>query len=103
MSSEDTKRIARAFFERFDANDVPGALAMMTDDATWWLPGKPGALPVRGEHTKAQIAGVLDTMFGALEGGLRMTVKSMVAEGDRVAVEMTSRGQLKNGRVYEQE
>jgi ketosteroid isomerase-like protein len=32
-----------------------------------------------------------------------MTVKSTVAEGDKVAVEAASHGQLRNGRVYEQE
>jgi ketosteroid isomerase-like protein len=31
-----------------------------------------------------------------------MTVKGMVAEGDRVAVEAESHGELANGRVYRQ-
>jgi hypothetical protein len=41
-------------------------------------------------------------MVGALKNGLRMTPTGMVAEGDRVAVEAESYGELANGRVYDQ-
>ena len=42
-------------------------------------------------------------MLGALSTGLRMTVTSSIAEGDRVALEVTSSGDLKNGRRYRQD
>ncbi len=42
-------------------------------------------------------------MVQALEGGLKMTVVSCMGEGDRVAVEVVSAGDLKNGRQYRQE
>ncbi len=103
MSTEENKRIATEFFARFSARDVPGALAMMADDATWWLAGKPGAAPVVGMQTKTQMAGLFDVMLSQLENGLKMTVKSVVAEGDKVAVEVESHGRLRNGRVYDQE
>ncbi|HKZ72625.1 MAG TPA: nuclear transport factor 2 family protein [Steroidobacteraceae bacterium] len=35
--------------------------------------------------------------------GLKMTVKSLIAEGDKVAVEFESYGPLRNGRVYNNE
>jgi ketosteroid isomerase-like protein len=35
-----------------------------------------------------------------LKGGLRMTVTNCIAEGDQVAVEAESYGELRNGRVY---
>jgi len=38
-----------------------------------------------------------------MPGGLHMTVKGMVAEGDKVAVELESRGELDNGRLYNNE
>jgi hypothetical protein len=34
MSIEQNKKLAREFFDRFNANDVAGALDTMTDDAT---------------------------------------------------------------------
>jgi hypothetical protein len=42
-------------------------------------------------------------MTSQLKDGLRMTVKGLVAEGDRVAAEVESHGELRNGRVYEQQ
>lgn len=100
---EQTKTIARAFFERFDANDVDGALALFSEDATYWLAGKPDELPGIGELSKPQIAKVFRRMNALLEDGLRMQVKSIIAEGDVAAVEVVSHGQLKNGRHYNNE
>lgn len=103
MSIEENKATARAFFERFSEGDVAGALAMMSDDATWWIAGKPEQLPAAGLYSKAKIARLFDNMGGQLPNGLKMTVKSLIAEGDRVALEAESLGELRNGRVYNQE
>ena len=103
MSTDENKRIATEFFARISASDVPGVLAMMADDATWWLPGKPGSSPIVGVQTKEQMARLFGVMASQLENGLKMTVKSLVAEGDKVALEAESYGRLRNGRVYEQE
>src|SRR5262245_18000866 len=103
MSAEENKALARRFFERFDANDIPGALDTLADDATWWIAGKPKDLQAAGVHDKEQIARVFARMTGRLRGGLRMSVKSAIAEGDRVALEVVSHGELENGRVYENE
>jgi uncharacterized protein len=96
------KSVATRLFDRFSAGDVPGVLALMHDDATWWLPGKAGQLPVTGTRSKAQITKMFESMTAALEGPLKMTVKTAIAEGDEVALEVESLGHLKNGRVYNQ-
>ena len=103
MSIEDNKAVATRFLAHFTAGDVDGALAMMTDDATWWLPGKKGLMPVIGVRNKEQIARVFHSMIEQLPNGLRMTVKSAIGEGDKVALEVESYGELRNGRVYNQE
>ncbi len=103
MSLESNKELAASLFSRFDANDLAGALDLLADDASWWIAGKPGQQPAAGEHDKASIARLLRRMASQLPEGLRMTVKSAVAEGDRVALEVESRGPLGNGRVYEQQ
>jgi uncharacterized protein len=54
-------------------------------------------------YSKERIARLFYTMLENLEGGLKMTVKSAIAEGDRVAVEAESEGDLKNGRRYRQQ
>ena len=54
-------------------------------------------------HDKEQIARIFHRMAGRLKNGLRMKVKSAIAEGDRVALEIESHGELENGRVYQNE
>lgn len=104
---QDNTRIntqtARRFIECFNDNDIEGALATMADDVRYWLAGKPDRLPSAGDHDKSQIAGVFERMTSRLTGGLRMWVKNTIAEGDQVAMEVESRGELKNGRIYNNE
>lgn len=101
--TQANKAIAAKLFERFSAGDTPGVLDLLADDATWWLPGKPGQLPLVGSRNKAQIGRLFQSMAGQLDGPLKMTVKSAIAEGDEVAMEVESLGHLKNGRIYDQE
>ncbi|HEY6561008.1 MAG TPA: nuclear transport factor 2 family protein [Polyangiaceae bacterium] len=100
MSTEANKATVKDFFARLSAKDVSGALDLLADDATWRLPGKPGSTPIVGERSKAQMARLFQNMMSNLKDGLTMTVKSLIAEGDRVAVETESLGELQNGRVY---
>src|SRR5262245_837776 len=75
----------------------------MADDATWWIAGKPDQLPAAGVYNKDQISRLLHNMVGQLPNGLKMTVKNLVAESDKVAMEAESYGELQNGRVYNQQ
>lgn len=103
MSIEENKRLATQFIGRLSAGDIAGALDMMTDDATWWIAGKPEQLPAAGLYDKARIARLLNNLIGQLPNGLTMTVKSLIAEDNRVSVEAESYGELQNGRVYNQQ
>ncbi len=103
MSIEDNRKIAIEFYNRFSAGDIPGALALMADDATFWLAGKVGRNAAAGLRTKQELADLFRHMGRQLKGGLKMTVKHTLAEGDRVALEVESHGELLNGRVYNQE
>jgi ketosteroid isomerase-like protein len=103
MNIEQNKALAREFFARFSANDIPGVLDMLADDVSWWSAGKPDLVPVTGVRNKERIARVFNGMLAQLKNGLEMAVKGMTAEGDKVAVEVESRGELQNGRVYNNE
>jgi uncharacterized protein len=103
MKTEENKAVAFQFFERFTASDIEGALDTMTDDATWWIPGKKERSPSAGLYAKDKIGRLFHRMVNALESGLKMTVVSCIGEGDHVALEVISSGDLKNGRRYRQE
>jgi uncharacterized protein len=102
MNTDLHKAIARQFFDRFTASDIDGALATMTDDATWWINGKAERMPSAGRHDKAHIARLFRRMLERMPGGLAMQVKNVIAEGDQVALEVESSGDLIDGRLYRQ-
>jgi ketosteroid isomerase-like protein len=103
LSVDQNKATAREFFSRFSESDIPGAMATLTDDATWWIPGKPELTPIAGLYQKDAITKLFYAMLRRLKHGLRMTPQSMIGEGDRVAVEVTSEGDVTNGRFYRQQ
>jgi uncharacterized protein len=103
MTTQDHKQIAAEFFARFSAGDIPGAVDLLSSDATWWLAGKPELFPPAGWYTKEEIAKLFARMASRLKDGLSMTVKNAIAEGDLVALEVESHGELTNGRVYRNE
>jgi uncharacterized protein len=100
---QDHKRTTVDLFERLSRSDWEAALALMTDDVTWRIPGKPEQMPSAGVYDKQRLRRLFRRMQERLESGLHMTVLDMVAEGDRVAAEVESRGDLKNGRQYRQQ
>jgi ketosteroid isomerase-like protein len=104
MIPEANKQAVTDLFARFSAGDVAGVLAMMADDVTWRLPGRRALLPIAGEYTKERLKRMFDGMLAQLdERGLQMRVVGLVAEGDDVAAEVESIGDLRNGRQYRQQ
>ena len=103
MSTESNRQTAIAFFHHHAAGQAQSALALLADDCSYWLAGKPGGNPPAGPHSKAEMAEIFRLMAQHMSGPLRMEVTGTVAEGDKVAVEVRSRGELRNGRVYENE
>jgi ketosteroid isomerase-like protein len=75
----------------------------MTDDVVWRIPGKPELSPAAGDYGKERIGRLFNRMLSQLEAGLKMTVLGSIAEGESVAVEVESSGDLKNGRRYRQQ
>lgn len=103
MGTDHNRATAQRFFDLFSASDIDGVLALMTDDATWRIPGKKELAPTAGVYTKERIGRLFRRMIEGLTAGLHMTVLSSIAEADRVALEVVSSGDLKNGRLYRQE
>ncbi len=100
MSAEANKKLVLGFFENFSSGKFDEALAMMADNATWWVAGKPDKFPLAGTKSKTQFAELVKGIGAAMPKGLRITPKGVTAEGDRVALEAESYGELANGKVY---
>jgi ketosteroid isomerase-like protein len=83
-----------------NTGDTNRYLASLPDDYTHTIPGKSA---FAGTRTKAQLAEVLQGTEMIFPKGLKMTIKGMIAEGDRVAVEAESYGETAEGKVYNNE
>jgi ketosteroid isomerase-like protein len=102
-ASTANKQLCHELFARFTAIDIDGVMDLMADDATWRVPGKPELNRSAGDYDKARLRRLFDRMLSQLDGGLTMTVLGTIAEDDRVAVEVESSGDLRNGRRYRQQ
>lgn len=100
MSIQANKAIAARFCDLLSAGDFQGALDLMTDDVNYWILGRKDVLPSSGPHTKAEMQRIFKIMYERMPQGMKFTAKSIIAEGDEVALEAESYGELQNGRVY---
>ncbi|MBY5796232.1 nuclear transport factor 2 family protein [Rhizobium leguminosarum] len=103
MTVEDNKRVVREFCDHFRKSNAEGLIDAMTDDATWWVNGKPHLFPSSGTKTKEEAAKMFRNMLSAYTDGLDMRIVSIIGEDDIVAAETRSHAITKTGKVYENE
>jgi ketosteroid isomerase-like protein len=99
-SIEDNKRLVRKFCEHFKTSNADGLIDAMTEDATWWVNGKPHLFPSSGMKTKEEAARMFRNMFSAYIDGLDMQIINMIGEGNSVAAEARSHAITKTGKIY---
>lgn len=98
--STDNEQLARDFFAAIYAGDAPALLGMLSDDAEWWLTGQ---LPQSGRYVgKDAILNDLLAPFGAVWEDNKQTYElhTVLAAGDHVVVELSSRGTTAHGSAY---
>lgn len=103
MSIEENKQIVREFCNHFRTSNADGLIDGMTEDATWWVNGKPHLFSSAGTKIRAEAEAMFRNMFSAYTDGLEMTIINMVGEGDSVAAEAQSQATTKSGKLYENE
>ena len=99
----ENKRVVTELFARLSARDIDGAMALVTDDVSWRVPGKPELFATAGLYDKKRLRRLFDFMMSQLQQGLAMTVVHAIAEDDAVAAEVEGSAELKNGRSYRQQ
>jgi ketosteroid isomerase-like protein len=96
---DKNKAAVARFLEIFSEGDVEKTLGALTDDVTWWVSG--GIQGMSGSYDKESFGKLIGGVADVYVAPLRITPISMVAEGDKVAVEADSFAELKDGRVYD--
>ena len=99
MSLEQNKRTAEEFLAASATHDADRLASLMTDDATYWVQGKPHLFPYAGEKTKAEMYKYFQTP-SIFKDGLIQTLGAVTAEDNRVSVEVEVRGIAPNGKLY---
>jgi len=100
----DPKDVVRRFFETLGTGDFAAIGGFFTDDSVWQVNDVARGLPAQ-RGRKAIIDDFLQPIREGLfePGDPKVEIRSMIAEGNRVAVETTARGTLLNGNHYENE
>jgi uncharacterized protein (TIGR02246 family) len=100
--TEQSRAVVLGYIAALDHGDPETLRAAFTPDATWWLSGD---LPVSGTWTgpDAIIDEFLAAMMQRLDAGRPVVreVKSVIADGDAVAVEWSTRATARDGSGYE--
>lgn len=99
MSLKRNKQIAMEFLAASAIHNSDRIAALLTDDASYWVQGKPHLFPYSGEKTKAEICAYFSTP-SIFKDGLSQTIGAVTAEDDRVAVEVEVEGIAPNGKLY---
>jgi ketosteroid isomerase-like protein len=97
MGIAENKALARRFIDAISRGDVEGIQASFAKDGTVWTIG---TMPISGTFAADQVAEASHRVLDLFPEGLRITIKGMTAEDDRVAIEAESYGRHKSGRIY---
>ncbi len=92
VAKEANKQSVRRFFDCFSAGDVAGAVALFHDDATFWYP------TTRQTLEMPAFAAGLEWITTRLDGAIRFEIGEMVAENNRVAVQLESFAKTVEGK-----
>ena len=95
MGIEENKKVALEYFHKFNSNDAKQMATILSDDLDWHFMG---FSPLSKTVDKVTLLSAASSAFAAeKKTPITMTVKEMIAEGDRVAVEAESYMEPKEG------
>jgi hypothetical protein len=98
----DAASVLRRYVSALEAGDAQTVHDLFAEDATWKLAA--GDLPISGkwEGRDAILGRFLPTALSYYApGSVSLEITGMIAEGDRVVLQWTSRARTRDGRPYE--
>jgi hypothetical protein len=101
MGTEANKCLVALFNSYFEHSDIGAILALMTDDAEWWVNARSDLHSGATLRSKADMADVCSKLYASLDGGLTLQPLVMIAEGVSVVAEVRSHAVTKSGKVYD--
>ncbi len=97
VQAVDNKDLVLEFWAAFSASRFDEALALLAEDATWWVAG---TTSISGTYSKPEFAELVAGVAEGTENGVQVTATTLTIQDDRVAMEADSFAQMKDGKVY---
>lgn len=101
MTTEANRELIREFFANYGEQKIAEVIEVMHDDVQWWINGKPHLYAFSGIKTKADMMAVGKKLTEALPNWMKVEVRSIIADGDRVSVEWSCDGVTNTGKRYQ--
>ena len=89
---DEPKDVVLEFLNAFPEGRIEDAIALMADDCECWYTGA-------GTVSRDDFANGMRALNAAVESVV-CTIKEIIQEGNRIAVEYSNRAPLKNGKLY---
>jgi ketosteroid isomerase-like protein len=93
MGIEENKKVVIDLLANESAGRKEAVLDAIAEDGIWWGLGA-------GSLTKKEFEKVFENMWNVLKAPIKITIKRVTAEGERVAVEAEGDTDLVNGNHY---
>jgi ketosteroid isomerase-like protein len=101
MSVEKNKQVVQHLLDSLSNGKLQDVLDSMNESATWMVPFASDSVPgLKGIKSKAAFEEQCKSFGSVVPGGVKLTVKGMTAEGERVAVEAEVRAVTSKGQNY---
>lgn len=98
MSEIDrNKHVARAFFQALSGSDAVAVVSFYAEDGKVQIMGN---TMISGVLDRSEIMNRTNRVLEAFPGGISFTIKTMTAEGDRVAIEAESSAIHASGKKF---
>ena len=98
-ASQDPEQIVRAYYADISAGRFAEAAARLAPDATTWILGE-GHWPLGGYHDLTSLREIHGMVQERFPEGLKVMIKDLTVEGERVAVEAETLGTRVDGKIY---
>lgn len=94
---DENKALVRDFVEALGRLDTEKFLSYLSDDVMFETMGE---ISASGVKTKAEVAREFPALQEILPNGLKLTIDSMAAEGDKVHLEVSGKSRTIDGEDY---
>ena len=107
MTVEETRvnsiKIAMEFIDALVNKDNDRKAELFHEEGTYWVPGQKELFAFAGSYSKQEMINILTKSVTVNTGEPEVEIHGITADGNRVAVDMTSRVPNAMGGVYNQD